>query len=170
MNLKGRYVTFLCRITDPEKYAGENPMMTHQVAGVEIVGLSAGDLMGFTRMRWRDWQEGRTRPKSAPHTRSTVSPAHKDSSRTKGAIRMDIQLKHSAKPGRFIFIESEVVKSPHKRGHRAGVRLTIRAVHVHYLTEREENVTIRRETLSPVEFSQWWFKKTADEGWELEAP
>ena len=48
MDLKGRYVTFVCRITDPEKYAGENPMNTHQLAGVEVVGSSVGDLMGYS--------------------------------------------------------------------------------------------------------------------------
>lgn len=80
---------------------------------------------------------------------------------------MDIQLKHPSKPGRFIFVESEVAKSAHKRAPGAGVRLTFKAEHVHYIAARQENVTIRRETIYPVEFSQWWFQKTADEGWQL---
>lgn len=48
MGLKGRYVTFVCRIDDPEKYGAENPMTTHQLAGVSVVGLSCGDLMAYS--------------------------------------------------------------------------------------------------------------------------
>ena len=45
--LKGRYITYVCRIDDPQAWSKDNPMRTNQLAGVEIVTMAVGDCVAY---------------------------------------------------------------------------------------------------------------------------